>query len=1060
MSSTLQSPGAQVTVIDESQYLSAPAGTAPLFVVATAQNKTNPSGVTAPYTTANTAGLLTLETSQRSLINDFGAPIFQNVQGTPVNASEQNEYGLMAAYSALGVSDAAYILRAPVDLNALTGTLAPPVGTPANGTIWLNAAGTKWGILEYNAASQSFAAISTTNASGQGKLWIVTDPSQTSDANTSVPVNTIGKPGDYSVVLTNTSNPVWKQDYLGNWVEVGTASWQAVTPAVIGAVANPSNISGILDLNGTNVVLAGANLITTISEITAANVPGVNAFSIGNRLALSVTSAAPNSVLSLSGNVGLQIGIASANIYAAAYQVSTYTNVPKWNATDATPEPTGSVWYNTSIPESGANISVQVYNSASNSWTPQVVTIGSSDAILNYILDPIGGGINIPAGTFAANAGTLAFTTTLLERQTGATTLSGTNSNVNLTGSAPFTFTINTTVPGSNQYTGNVVISFAGSTANALINAVNAAGLTGISASFTYFNTIEIQNTNGGSFCLYDGANTPLEQVGLLTTGVTFAKVSNWVTPSYVESLTAPTSDPANGTLWFYDDPTVADIMINTGTAWLGYRNVTANLEARGYNLTLTDPSGPIVSATVPVYQSTGNVVVNGDIWINTSDITNLPNINRYQSGAWIKINNVDHTSSNGVVFADARWATTGNVDPATSTFTPISTLLTSNYLDSDAPSYALYPRGTLLFNTRRSGMNVKQFTTNHLINASETAAWVTASGNNESGVAYLGSAAQRNVVVQTLVAAIENSDQILEELYNFGLISCTGYPELLSTLVTLNINRGETAFIVADSPMTLAANANAINTWANNLNAAPADGVDGLVTFYDYAATYYPSGLTTDLSGNKIVVPASFMAVPTIIQSDAKSYPWFAPAGPQRGLVTNATSIGYVDGQTGNFVVNSVAQNLRDILYPASVNPISNVPGTGLELYGQKTRAALINGEPTALNRINVARLVIYLRNMLNSLANSFTFEQNDSITRHNFGFAIGKLLKSLQSQRAISDWAVDVSTDINTQTAIENNQLWAAVAIAPITVAEFIYIPVTVSAAGTDLGGGAIQY
>ena len=569
MTSTLQSPGALISVIDESQYVSAPAGTAPLFVIATAENKINPSGVVAPYTISNVAGLLHLETSQRSLVNDFGAPIFKNVQGTPVNASEQNEYGLMTALSTLGASDAAYILRAPIDLNVLSGSLTPPTGSPENGTTWLDATNTKWGILEFNAASQSFEAIATTNVSGQGKLWVVTDPSQTSDANTSIPVNTIGKPGDYAVVLTNTSNPVWNQDYLGNWVEVGTASWQAATPAVIGTVVNPSNISGVLDLNGTNVVLSGANLLTTIAEITAAAITGVNAFSIGNRLALSVTSAATNGILALSGNVGLQIGISTSNIYAPAYQVGPFTNVPQWNATDATPEPTGSIWFNTSTQENGANISLQVYNSSSNSWVPQSVTIGTTDAILNYILDPIGGGINIPAGTFAINAGVLAFTTTLLERQTGATTLSGTNANVNLTGSAPFVFNINTTVPGSNQYAGNVAISFNGNTASALINAVNAAGITGISAGFTAYNTIEIQNINGGSFHIYDGANTPLEQAGLLANGITSLKVSNWKTPTYVESLIAPTSDPANGRLWYYDDLTVVDLpgIIRTVTA-------------------------------------------------------------------------------------------------------------------------------------------------------------------------------------------------------------------------------------------------------------------------------------------------------------------------------------------------------------------------------------------------------------------------------------------------------------------------------------------------------------
>jgi len=1055
MSTNLISPGVKTSIVDQSQYLTAPAGSIPFILIATEENKINPSGVVAQYTTSNTAGQVFLETSQRSLINDFGAPVFQTIQGSPVNADEQNEYGLLAAYSTLGVSDAAYIMRAPIDLNSLSGSLVPPSSSPANGTLWLDTTETNWGILQYNAALQTFIPIATTNVSGNGKLWVITNTAQTSDFAFSVPLSSIGKPGDYAVVTTNVNNPVWYNNYAGVWVEVGTVTWQASIPTAIGTVVNPT-VTGNLVLNNTNVVISSANVTVAAADVNSALITGVGAIVVGNRLGLTATSSAANGAVLVSGTAATQVGITSGTYYAPAFQASPYTQVPQWNITDATPEPTGSVWLNTTPQQNGANISLQLYNATSNVWIVEPVSIGANDAVINYQLDPLGGGINIPAGTFYAETG-INFTTVLLERKSGVTEVTGTNANISALASGVNTINISTSTPGSSLFSGNVAISFSGpSTAN-LVSAINSAAITGISASLTN-NLVEIQNSNGGTFFLYDGSNAPLAAVGIAS-----GKVSNWFAPSYVVNPFAPTADPINGTLWYYDDPTQVDIMINTGAAWVGYHTLTN--DSRGANLALTDTNGPIISASVPTTQSTGNAVVNGDLWINTSNLDNLPSIYRLQGatgpganigGTWTQINNTDHTSSNGIVFADARWSTTGLVDPASEPFPAISTLVNSNYLDSDAPSFSLYPRGTLLFNTRRSGMNVKSFATNYLTGSPVTSTWVTASGNNELGVAFQGSSAQRNMVVESLISAIRNSNQLMEEFYNFSLISCPGYIELLSVLAELNVDRGETAFIVSDSPLTLQANANVLNTWANNLNGATTDGVDGLVTFYDYAATYYSAGLTTDLSGNSVVVPASHMAIPAIIQSDAVSFPWFAPAGSRRGLINNATSVGYVDGTTGNFIVNSVGKALRDVLYPAAVNPISNIPGSGIELYGQKTRAALVGGELTELSRINVARLAIYVRSQLAIIANSFLFEQNDSITRKTIAFQIGEFLTSIQANRGISDWAVVCNSTNNTPATIDANELHVDVAISPITSVEFIYIPITIVGSGVITSSG----
>ena len=152
---TLQSPGVEVTVIDESFYTPAEPGTTPLIVIATGQDKTNASntGIAASTTKAN-AGKAFKVTSQRDLVDLFGVPYFEKTaSSSPIHGSERNEYGLLAAYSLLGVSNAAFIVRADVDLTELTASSTAPGALPDNGDWWVDAAATSWGIQEWNGAS-------------------------------------------------------------------------------------------------------------------------------------------------------------------------------------------------------------------------------------------------------------------------------------------------------------------------------------------------------------------------------------------------------------------------------------------------------------------------------------------------------------------------------------------------------------------------------------------------------------------------------------------------------------------------------------------------------------------------------------------------------------------------------------------------------------------------------------------------------------------------------------------------------------------------------------------
>ena len=136
----LISPGVEVTVIDESFYTPAEPGTTPLIVIATGENKKNAAGTgTAAGTLAANIGKAFRITSQRELVETYGVPFFeQTPNSSPIHGGERNEYGLLAAYSYLGVSNSAFIVRADVNLSELEPKTAAPGAEPLDGAWWFD----------------------------------------------------------------------------------------------------------------------------------------------------------------------------------------------------------------------------------------------------------------------------------------------------------------------------------------------------------------------------------------------------------------------------------------------------------------------------------------------------------------------------------------------------------------------------------------------------------------------------------------------------------------------------------------------------------------------------------------------------------------------------------------------------------------------------------------------------------------------------------------------------------------------------------------------------------
>jgi len=369
----------------------------------------------------------------------------------------------------------------------------------------------------------------------------------------------------------------------------------------------------------------------------------------------------------------------------------------------------------------------------------------------------------------------------------------------------------------------------------------------------------------------------------------------------------------------------------------------------------------------------------------------------------------------------------------------------------SDAPDPAAYPENILLFNTRLSGYNVKKFVTNYTVDGTNNGdIWVTESGLKTDGSPYMGRAAQRQVIVSAMQSALADNDDIRAESRFFNLLSAPGYPELLDELVSLSTDRKQTAFVVGDTPFRLAPDGTSVQNWATNANNAATNGENGLVTASPYAAVYYPSGFATNLDGNEVVVPPSHIALRTLAYNDSVAFPWFAPAGYTRGLVDNSTSVGFVNSEE-EYQPVTLSEGQRDTLYANKINPIAFIPNRGLVVFGQKT----LSPTATAMDRINVSRLVVYLRYQLDLLAKPFLFEPNDETTRRQVTDTFNRFMAGLVSQRALYDFLVVCDDSNNTPARIDRNELYIDIAIQPVKAIEFIYIPVRIKNTGEDLAG-----
>ena len=194
------------------------------------------------------------------------------------------------------------------------------------------------------------------------------------------------------------------------------------------------------------------------------------------------------------------------------------------------------------------------------------------------------------------------------------------------------------------------------------------------------------------------------------------------------------------------------------------------------------------------------------------------------------------------------------------------------------------------------------------------------------------------------------------------------------------------------------------------------------------YMATYWPWLKTIDPNtGNQVWVPASTMIPSVYAFNDSVAAPWFAPAGINRGILPTVIQAERI-----------LTQGNRDTLYQSNVNPIATFPGAGIVVFGQKT----LQKKKSALDRVNVRRLLIELKNYISQVADTFVFEQNDANTRSELLSIINPYLSSIQQQQGLTSFKVIMDESNNPPSVVDQNQLVGQIYLQPTKTIEFILL------------------
>ena len=293
----------------------------------------------------------------------------------------------------------------------------------------------------------------------------------------------------------------------------------------------------------------------------------------------------------------------------------------------------------------------------------------------------------------------------------------------------------------------------------------------------------------------------------------------------------------------------------------------------------------------------------------------------------------------------------------------------------------------------------------------------------NTQGFNCASSTSSGSVAYTKAINAVSNPDE-----YDINMVVTPGivrslHPAIVTKVIDM-VEERQDAFYIAD-----------FNDYDDTITEATeqANAVDS-----NYVATYYPWVKTIDTNTNKLMsVPPSVLMPAVFAANDRLAAEWFAPAGLNRGGITGAVS-----------VLNRLTHSERDTLYENKVNPIAAFPGQGIVAFGQKT----LQDKASALDRINVRRLLIVLKKFVASTSRYLVFEQNTSSTRARFLNTVNPYLEAVQQRQGLYSFRVVMDESNNTPDVIDRNILAGQIFLQPAKTAEFIVIDFNILPTGAS--------
>jgi len=333
-------------------------------------------------------------------------------------------------------------------------------------------------------------------------------------------------------------------------------------------------------------------------------------------------------------------------------------------------------------------------------------------------------------------------------------------------------------------------------------------------------------------------------------------------------------------------------------------------------------------------------------------------------------------------------------------------------------------------------GINVRVATSTGSLPTAQSGSFHGATGDNVVGGAtrdkYFGdingtdTQGLTGACYSDAISILGNQDE-----YVYNIISAPGliyefgdHKTSLDSIISTAESRGD-AIAVVDVQNYGATVANATGT-AGTLNSS-------------YAATYWPWLQTQSATGKNVWIPASVVIPGVYAFTDGAAAPWFAPAGLTRGGLGNVIQ-----------AERKLTRSQRDTLYNANVNPIATFPGSGISVFGQKT----LQKKKSALDRVNVRRLLIDLKKFLGDTAKTLVFEQNTIATRNGFLATVNPYLESVVQRQGLYAYRIVMDDSNNTPDTIDRNQLIGQVFIQPAKTVEFVVLDFTIEPTGATFG------